>query len=146
MKCKGSHAHPFYCQPTQFSDLPFSICSPLKLDFWDWIVQSHVIPYTSWWLHRITIKLRLKGKSHLILNLISMLRKLARVNDVNTVKYSLDPTQFFSFPRIWWEQELELTCACANKIPRQQYLWTWCQSVVPNDVPQDFGPWVAFVR
>ena len=30
-----------------------------------------------------------------------MLRKLARVNDVNTVRYSLDPTQFISFPRIW---------------------------------------------
>ena len=30
-----------------------------------------------------------------------MLRKLARVNDVNTAMYSLDPTQFISFPRIW---------------------------------------------
>ena len=34
-------------------------------------------------------------------SLISMFRKLARLNDVNTVKNSLDPTQFFSFPRIW---------------------------------------------
>ena len=31
----------------------------------------------------------------------SMLRKLARVNDVNTVLYSVDPMQFISFPRIW---------------------------------------------
>ena len=30
-----------------------------------------------------------------------MLRKLARLNDVNTVMYSLDPTQFISYPRIW---------------------------------------------
>jgi len=30
-----------------------------------------------------------------------MLRKLARVNYVNTVMYSLDPTQFILFPRIW---------------------------------------------
>ena len=35
-------------------------------------------------------------------------------------------------------------CACANKMPKQQYLWTWCQSVVPNDAPRDFGPEVAF--
>ena len=30
--------------------------------------------------------------------------------------------------------------------PKQQYLWTWCQSVVPNDPPraQDFGLEVAF--
>ena len=34
--------------------------------------------------------------------------------------------------------------ACASKIPKQQYLWTWCQSVVPNDAPRDFGPEVAF--
>ena len=32
-----------------------------------------------------------------------------------------------------------------KKISRKQYLWTWCQSVVPNDFPRDFGPWVAFV-
>ena len=25
-----------------------------------------------------------------------------------------------------------------------QYLWTLCQSVVPNDVPRDFGPVIAF--
>ena len=25
-----------------------------------------------------------------------------------------------------------------------QYLWTWRQSVVPNDAPRDFGPEVAF--
>ena len=35
-------------------------------------------------------------------------------------------------------------CACAHKILKQQYLWTWCQSVVPNDAPRDFGPEVAF--
>ena len=75
-----------------------------------------------------------------------MLRELVRVKDVNTVMYSLDPTQFISLPRIWYELELEETCACANKTPRQQYLWTWCQSVVPNDFPRDFGPWVAFVE
>ena len=27
---------------------------------------------------------------------------------------------------------------------REQYLWTWRQSVVPNDAPRDFGPEVAF--
>ena len=27
---------------------------------------------------------------------------------------------------------------------KQQYLWTLCQSVVPNDAPRDFGPEVAF--
>ena len=26
----------------------------------------------------------------------------------------------------------------------KQYLWTWRQSVVPNDAPRDFGPEVAF--
>ena len=30
-----------------------------------------------------------------------MLRKVARVNNVNTVTYSLDPTQFITFSRIW---------------------------------------------
>ena len=25
-----------------------------------------------------------------------------------------------------------------------QYLWTWRQSVVPNDIPRDFGPVIAF--
>ena len=30
-----------------------------------------------------------------------VLRKLARVNDVNTAMYSLDPKQLISFPRIW---------------------------------------------
>ena len=41
--------------------------------------------------------------------------------------------------------KFEAVCACASKIPRQQYLWTRCQSVVPNDFPRDFCPWVAFV-
>ena len=31
-----------------------------------------------------------------------------------------------------------------NEIPKQQYLRTWCQSVVPNDAPRDFGPEVGF--
>ena len=45
-------------------------------------------------------------------------------------------------------------CACAKKYSehaisiktrnRAQYLWTRCQSVVPNDVPRDFGPVIAF--
>ena len=43
------------------------------------------------------------------------------------------------------EPEFQAMCACARKIPRQQYLWMWCQSVVPNDFPRDFGSWVAFV-
>ena len=74
----------------------------------------------------------LENNIHLCTNGI----KLARVNDVNTVMNSLDPTQFISLPRIWHELELKGTCACAKKTPRQQYLWTWRQSVVPND----FGP------
>ena len=31
-----------------------------------------------------------------------------------------------------------------NTINLTQYLWTWRQSVVPNDGPRDFGPEVAF--
>ena len=42
-----------------------------------------------------------KGSYQQTKSLINMLRKLARVNYVNTVRYSLDPTQFMSFPRIW---------------------------------------------
>ena len=30
-----------------------------------------------------------------------------------------------------------------NTKAKQQYLWTWCQSVVPNEAPRDFGPEVA---
>ena len=37
-------------------------------------------------------------------------------------------------------------CAFADKIPIEQYLWMRCQSVVPNDVPRDFGPVIAFVN
>ena len=33
---------------------------------------------------------------------------------------------------------------CIKRGKSAQYLWTWCQSVVPNDVPRDFGPEVAF--
>ena len=35
---------------------------------------------------------------------------------------------------------------CANKMPMEQYLGKWCQDVVPNDVPRDFGPVIAFLR
>lgn len=35
--------------------------------------------------------------------------------------------------------------ACANKMPMEQYLGTCCQGVVPNDVPRNFGPVIAFV-
>ena len=57
--------------------------------------------------------------------------------------YLVAPLWIFS-PRIWQDVQLWGSCACANKIPKQQYLWTWCQSVVPNDAPRDFGPEVAF--
>ena len=33
---------------------------------------------------------------------------------------------------------------CIKSGKRAQYLWTWRQSVVPNDVPRDFGPVIAF--
>ena len=33
---------------------------------------------------------------------------------------------------------------CISKDKCAQYLWTWRQSVVPNDAPRDFGPEVAF--
>ena len=69
-----------------FSDLLFSICSPFNLDFWDWIAQSHVIPYTSWWLHRITIKLQLRGKSRLILNYLFTSQNFKENN--NTPKFT----------------------------------------------------------
>ena len=36
-------------------------------------------------------------------------------------------------------------CACANKMPMEQYLGTCCQGVVPNDVSRNFGPVIAFV-
>ena len=49
-------------------------------------------------------------------------------------------------PRIWEELQFEGSYAYANKIPKQQYLWTRRQSVVPNDAPRDFGPEVAFGR
>ena len=75
--------------------------------------------------------------------LIHLLKKLAPVNDISGVLYLVDPVWIFS-PRIWKELQFLGSCACANKIPKQQYLWTWCQSVVPNDAPRDFGPEVAF--
>ena len=33
---------------------------------------------------------------------------------------------------------------CIRSRKWEQYLWTWRQSVVPNDAPRDFGPEVAF--
>ena len=54
------------------------------------------------------------------------------------------PGGWIFFPQIWRELQFQGSCACANKIPKQQYLWTWCQSVVPNDAPRDFDPEVAF--
>ena len=75
--------------------------------------------------------------------LIHLLKKLAPANDISGVLYLVDPMWIF-FPRIWNELQLKGSCACANKIPKQQYLWTWCQSVVPKDAPRDFGPEVAF--
>jgi len=33
---------------------------------------------------------------------------------------------------------------CTKRGKWAQYLWTWRQSVVPNDVPRDFGPVTAF--
>ena len=59
--------------------------------------------------------------------LIHLLKKLTPVNDISGVLYLVDPMWLFS-SRIW----------------RQLNLWTWCQSVVPNDAPRDFGPEVAF--
>ena len=59
------------------------------------------------------------------------------------MSYLVDPMRIFS-PRMWRELQFQGSCACANKIPKQQYLWTWCQSVVPNDAPRDFCPEVAF--
>ena len=35
-------------------------------------------------------------------------------------------------------------CICIRGVKWAQYLWTWRQSVVPNDGPRDFGPEVAF--
>ena len=56
------------------------------------------------------------------------------------------PRVVFSRPYvdIFSKNMVSRDCACANKIRKQQYLWTWCQSVVPNDAPRDFGPEVAF--
>ena len=75
--------------------------------------------------------------------LIHSLKKLDPVNDISGVLYLVDPMWIFP-PRIWEELQFQGSCACANKTPKQQYLWTWCQSVVPNDAPRDFGPEVAF--
>ena len=64
-----------------------------------------------------------------------MLKKLAPTKGIRGVLYSTNmekKTQFYG------------SCAYANRIPKQQYLWTWCQSVVTNNGPRDFGPEVAF--
>ena len=75
--------------------------------------------------------------------LIHFLWKLASVNDICGMLYFVDPLWIFP-SRIWKELQFNGSCACANKIRQQQYLWTWCQSVVPNDAPRDFSPEVAF--
>ena len=75
--------------------------------------------------------------------LIHLLKRLAPVNGIRGVLQLVDPVWIFS-PRIWKELQFKGGCACANKIPNQQYFWTWCQSVVPNDAPRDFGKEVAF--
>ena len=64
-------------KPTQYKS-----CSPFKVDFWDWIAQSHVTS-TSWWLNRITIKLQLIGKSRLTLSLLSYSCKTVGVCSMN---------------------------------------------------------------
>ena len=60
------------------------------------------------------------------------------------VRVLATPGGWIFFPQIWKELQFQGSCACANKIPEQQYLWTWCRSVVPNDAPRDFDPEVAF--
>ena len=87
-----------------------------------------------------TIKVRSQQQTEIFIHL---LKKLAPVNDIGGVLYLVAPTWIFS-PRIWKEVEFQSSCACANQISKQQYLWTWCQSVVPNDAPRDFCPEVAF--
>ena len=74
---------------------------------------------------------------------VHLLKKLAPVKEISGVLSLVDPMRIFS-PLIWEELQLQDSCACANKISKQQYLWTWCQSVVPNDAPRDFDPEVAF--
>ena len=69
--------------------------------------------------------------------LIHLLKKLAPVNDISGMLDD-DPMWIFSL-RIWHQLLFQGSCVCANKIPKQQYLWTWCQGVVPNDAPRDFG-------
>ena len=39
---------------------------------------------------------------------------------------------------------IEKHIICIKSRKWEQYLWTWRQSVVPNDAPRDFGPEVAF--
>ena len=42
------------------------------------------------------------------------------------------------------EKETPKHIICIKSRKWEQYLWTWRQSVVPNDAPRDFGPEVAF--
>ena len=70
--------------------------------------------------------------------------QVARVNFVIGVRFLVDPKQILFLMNMVGLLSYG-NCACAKRIPRQQYLWTWRQSVVPNDAPRDFGPEVAFV-
>ena len=72
-----------------------------------------------------------------------MLRKLARVNDVNNVRYSLEPKQFIPLPRIWQEQEKEGTCACTSKtlnLHKRRKMRTVPLDVVPERRTKRFPP------
>ena len=55
-----------------------------------------------------------------------------KLNILSTCLVFIYPTRIFSVMNM------------RKKIPRKQDLWTWCQRVVPNDVPRDFGPVIAF--
>ena len=62
--------------------------NPLNLSFirlskWISGIGSHVIPCTSWWPIRITIKLQLIGKSRLTLSVLSYLCKTVGVCSMN---------------------------------------------------------------
>ena len=70
-------------------------------------------------------------------NFIHLLKKLDPVNDIGGMLYLVDPMGILS-PRIWKELQFKGSCACPNKISKEQYRWTWCQSVVPNDASRDF--------
>ena len=73
------------------------------------------------------------------------MKKIEMVNNNNSVLFSLPYADIFFFRGIWFELQFWRKCACVNKIPTEQYLWTRCQSFVPNDFSRDFGPVIAFV-